>query len=139
MLKLFLPDVGPMPQSTDWLSMTDEELDTALVRRGYKPQTRAGQALPRLVILEKADLFDWLSLVVEHHRPEHSDLLLLAPVIARRLAMCREQLQGALTRFEEALESATRAVEAAERQLREIDENVRQAASDEPMSSGGHP
>ncbi|KAK0118037.1 hypothetical protein ONS95_012347 [Cadophora gregata] len=114
MLKLILPDVGPMPQSTDWLSMTDEQLNAQLVLRGHKPRRHYAQAIQKLVLLEKVELYSWLSAVAEHHGPGHSDLLLLTPVIARRMAMGKEQLRGALVRYEKVVQRKTREVAALE-------------------------
>ncbi|PVH81438.1 hypothetical protein DL98DRAFT_571085 [Cadophora sp. DSE1049] len=98
MLKLILPDVGPMPQFTDWLSLTDEPLNAELVSRGHKPHPDFASAIFKLVLLERADIFKWLSAVAENHGPTDSDLSLLAPVITRRLAMGNEQYMQAAVR-----------------------------------------
>ena len=120
MLKLFLPDVGPMPQSTDWLSMTDVELNIELVQRGCKPRPNCARAIRKLVLLEKAELLYWLSLVAEHHGPPHGDLQLLTPVIARRMAVYREQLRGALARHEKELERKKRELEGLKKLLKAL-------------------
>ncbi|KAH9209673.1 hypothetical protein DL95DRAFT_413639 [Leptodontidium sp. 2 PMI_412] len=93
MLKLFLPDVGPMPTATDWASKTDEELAQAVTALGHEPGENIVTNIRKLVRLERQELFTWMSHVAANHGRNHSDIALLMPVIMRRVKMGTEQIE----------------------------------------------
>lgn len=99
MLKLFLPDVGPMPLTHDWASMSDEQLANELAARGQDPLPLITHKVRKLVELETQELYEWMLKVADNRGPNYSHLSLLQPILIRRYKMGLEQIETVRQRW----------------------------------------